>query len=101
MRKSLILVLAAVFLLVLGAFISATILTPYAQSMGATWIQIGVLSGGMYAVRLFIGTSAGRMADRRGTLVVLFIIPFLENRGISLIYTGSIIAIYNIVSGAV
>lgn len=81
MRKALILVLASVFILVLGAFISATILTPYAQSMGATWIQIGILSGGMYAVRLFIATPVGRLADRKGTVTVLkyslMLFPFI------------------------
>ncbi len=71
MSKSLILVLIAVFLLVLGTFISGTILTPYAQDIGATWFQIGILSGSMYAVRLFIGTPVGRLADRKGTLTVL------------------------------
>lgn len=81
MRKALIFVLSAVFLLVLGAFISGTILTPYAQDMGATWIQIGILSGSMYAVRLFIGAPVGRLADRKGTLTVLkislMLFPFI------------------------
>lgn len=71
MSKSLILVLAAVFLLVLGTFISGTILTPYAQDMGATWFQTGILSGSMYAVRLFISTPVGKLADKKGTLTVL------------------------------
>ncbi len=71
MSKALIFVLTAVFLLVLGTFISATILTPYAMTMGATWLQIGILSGSMYTVRLFIGTPTGRLADRKGSLVVL------------------------------
>lgn len=71
MNKALAFVLAAVFLLVLGTFISATILTPYAKTMGASWFQIGILSGCMYVVRLFIGTPTGRLADRKGSLVVL------------------------------
>lgn len=71
MSKSLVFVLSSVFLLVLGTFISGTILTPYAQGIGANWIQIGVLSGCMYGVRLFIGTPVGTLADRKGYLTVL------------------------------
>jgi MFS family permease len=71
MNKALIFVLTAVFVLVLGAFISGTILTPYAQDMRATWLQIGILSGSMYVIRLFISTPTGRLADKKGTLKVL------------------------------
>lgn len=69
--KLLILILISVFLLVLGTFISGTILTPYAEQLGATWFQIGILSGGMYAVRFFVGTPVGRLSDRKGPLTVL------------------------------
>lgn len=71
MDKKMIFVLLAVFLLVLGTFVSGTILTPYAQNMGATWLQIGILTGSMYVVRLFIGTPTGKLADKKGTLKVL------------------------------
>ncbi len=71
MSKSLILVITAVFLLVTGTFISGTILTPYAQDIGASWVQIGILSASMYVVRLFVGTPVGRLADKKGTLEVL------------------------------
>ncbi|MDP4094040.1 MAG: MFS transporter [Bacillota bacterium] len=71
MFRTLFLVLTAMFLLVLGTYIPGTILTPYAKTIGATWFQIGILSGSMYAVRLFIGTPVGRLADRKGTLKVL------------------------------
>lgn len=81
MRRAFILVLTAIFLLSLGGSISGTILTPFAQSMGATWFQIGILTGSMYAVRLFIGTPIGRLADTKGTLKVLkislIIYPFI------------------------
>ncbi len=64
-------VLTATFLLVLGTYISGTILTPYAKEMGATWLQIGILSGSMYVIRLFFGVPIGRLADKKGTLTVL------------------------------
>lgn len=71
MSRSLNFVIIAAFLLVTGTFISGTILTPYAQEMGATWFQIGILSGSMYVVRLFVGTPVGRLADKKGVLTVL------------------------------
>jgi MFS family permease len=71
MSKSFLYVLISTFLLVLGTYISGTILTPYAQDMGATWFQIGILSGSMYVIRLIFGTPIGRLADRRGALAVL------------------------------
>lgn len=71
MSRSLFFVIGAVFLLVTGTFISGTILTPYAQEIGATWFQIGILSGSMYGVRLFVGTLVGRLADKKGILTVL------------------------------
>lgn len=71
MAKSFIYVLISTFLLVLGTYISGTILTPYAKDMGATWLQIGILSGGMYVVRLILGTPIGKLADKRGTLTIL------------------------------
>jgi DHA1 family multidrug resistance protein-like MFS transporter len=71
MSRALIFVILAVFLLVTGTFISGTILTPYAQKIGATWFQIGILSGSMYVVRLFVSTSVGRLADKKGVLTVL------------------------------
>ncbi len=71
MSKSFIYVLISTFLLVLGTYISGTILTPYAKDMGATWLQIGILSGGMYVIRLILGTPIGKLADKKGTLTIL------------------------------
>lgn len=71
MPKNVTLVLFAVFLLVFGTYISGTILTPYAQSLGANLFIIGVLSSSMYIVRLFIGTPLGKLADKKGTIKVL------------------------------
>lgn len=64
MKKSFIFVLASSFLLILGTYISGTILTPYAINIGATWFQVGVLSGSMYVIRLLFGTYIGKIADR-------------------------------------
>ena len=81
MQKSFFYVLISTFLLVLGTYISGTILTPYARDMGATWFQTGILTGSMYIIRLFFGTPIGRLADKRGTLIVLryslFLYPFI------------------------
>ena len=57
MPRTVLLVLLAVFLLLLGTFISGTILTPYAQSLGANLFSIGVLSRSMYIVRSLVGTN--------------------------------------------
>jgi MFS transporter, DHA1 family, multidrug resistance protein len=81
MPKKVAFVLLSVFMLVLGAFISGTILTPYAKSLGGTWLSVGVLSSSMYVVRLFVGVPIGRLADRKGTLTVLkyslILFPFI------------------------
>ncbi len=71
MKKSFIFVLASSFLLILGTYISGTILTPYAISIGATWFQVGVLSGSMYVIRLLFGTYIGKIADSKGSFTVL------------------------------
>lgn len=71
MPKKVFFVLLSVFLLVFGAFISGTILTPYAKGMGGTWLSVGVLSSSMYVVRLFVGVPVGRLADRKGSITVL------------------------------
>lgn len=71
MKKETILLLTSVFILVYGTFISGTVLTPYAKSLGATGTSIGIISGALYLVRLFAGTPIGRLADKRGILVVL------------------------------
>lgn len=71
MKKEALLVLAAVFLLVFGATLSATILTPYARALGASWPLIGVLTASMYLVRLLFGAPVGRLADRKGVVSIL------------------------------
>jgi MFS transporter, DHA1 family, multidrug resistance protein len=70
-RKEITLLLSSVLILVYGTYIAGTILTPYAKSLGATGIAIGIISGALYIVRLFVGTSIGRLADKKGALTVL------------------------------
>lgn len=71
MKKDNILLLTGVFLLVLGTYITGAILTPYAKSLGASGIYIGLISSALYIVRLFIGTPIGKLADQKGILAVL------------------------------
>ena len=71
MKKEALFVLAAVFLLVFGATLSATILTPYARVMGAPWPLVGALTASMYLVRLVFGAPIGRLADRKGVMAIL------------------------------
>lgn len=42
------------------------ILTPYAQSLGAGGVSIGVVVGAIYATRIIIGPWIGRLGDRYG-----------------------------------
>lgn len=81
MRKQIVIVLLAVFLLVFGAFISATILSLYAVQLGGTLFQIGILSSSMYVVRLFFGVPIGRLADKKGPITILkyslMLFPFI------------------------
>lgn len=69
--RALILVLSASSLLILGTYVSGTVLTPYAQSLNASWLEIGILSGSMYTIRLIFGTSIGKWADRKGAFTAL------------------------------
>lgn len=71
MRKEIVLVLASVFLLVYGTYVAGTILAPYAQTIGATGVTVGIITGTLYIVRLFVGTHVGRLADNKGVLTVL------------------------------
>lgn len=71
LRRDLVLFCASVFLLVLGTYIAGTILTPYAESLGATSLWLALITSGLYIVRLFIGVPIGNMADRKGTITVL------------------------------
>ena len=71
MKKDNILLLIAVFLLIFGTYITGAILTPYAKSLGASGISIGLISAALYIVRLFVGTPIGKLADKKGILSVL------------------------------
>ncbi len=71
MRKEITLILTSVFILVYGTYIAGTILTPFAESLGAPGITIGFISGALYIVRLLTGTWIGKLSDKRGVLNVL------------------------------
>ncbi|KOF55748.1 hypothetical protein AGR56_18180 [Clostridium sp. DMHC 10] len=71
MKKDNILLLIAVFLLIFGTYITGAILTPYAKSLGASGISIGLISAALYIVRLFVGTPIGKLSDKKGILSVL------------------------------
>ncbi len=96
LSKSFIFVLTATFLLVLGTYVSGTILTPFAQSMGATWFEIGILSCSMYIIRLVFGTPIGRLSDKKGALKMLkyslILYPFIAVAYYLAFNMGSLIA---------
>jgi MFS family permease len=71
MNRNLKLVLSTLFLLALGTYIAGTILTPYAESLGASPAVVGLLPSSMYVVRLLFGTPIGRLGDKKGALTVL------------------------------
>lgn len=71
MNRNLKLVLSALFLIALGTYIAGTILTPYAESLGASPAVVGLLPSSMYVVRLLFGTPIGRLGDKKGALAVL------------------------------
>lgn len=71
MKKKLTLVCLAVFTLVIGTGIVAPLLTPYAQTLNATGIEVGLLFSGFYVVRILTGSYIGRLADKKGAKEIL------------------------------
>jgi MFS transporter, DHA1 family, multidrug resistance protein len=71
MRKDVIFLCVSVFLLTLGTYVAGTTLTPYAESLGATNVFLGLIISSLYIVRLFTGVSIGKWADRKGSLKIL------------------------------
>ena len=71
MKKNLSLVCIAVFILVIGTGIVAPLLTPYAQTLGATGVEVGLLLSGFYSVRILMGTYIGKLADKKGPKAIL------------------------------
>lgn len=71
MKKSLILVCAAVFILVVGTGIVAPLLSPYAETLNATGVQVGLLFSAFYTVRILSGSYIGKLADRKGAKEIL------------------------------
>ncbi|WP_455717675.1 MFS transporter, partial [Anaerosporobacter sp.] len=71
MKKGLILVCAAVFILVVGTGIVAPLLSPYAETLNATGVQVGLLFSAFYTVRILSGSYIGKLADRKGAKEIL------------------------------
>ncbi|MBL0389146.1 MFS transporter [Tumebacillus sp. ITR2] len=71
MRRAVLILCLAVFVLVMGTGMVAPLLASYARAMGATGVGVGLLYSCFYIVRLLVGTSVGTWADRRGPKVVL------------------------------
>jgi Arabinose efflux permease len=71
MKKSVLIICAAVFILVVGTGIIAPLLAPYAEHIGSTGFQVGLLFSGFYMVRLITGTYIGKLADKRGPKAIL------------------------------
>jgi MFS family permease len=70
-KKKLTLVCTAVFILVLGTGIVAPLLTPYAKTLKATGIEVGLLFSGFYVVRILTGSYIGKLADKKGAKELL------------------------------
>jgi len=71
MKKKLTLACIAVFTLVVGTGIVAPLLTPYAQTLNATGVEVGLLFSGFYVVRILAGSHIGKLADRKGAKEIL------------------------------
>lgn len=69
--KKLCLVCISVFVLVVGTGIVAPLLTPYAQTLKASGIEIGLLFSGFYFVRIIMGPYIGILADKKGPKAIL------------------------------
>ncbi|MDF2572342.1 MAG: hypothetical protein K0R55_3946 [Sporomusa sp.] len=65
MRKEFFFVCTALVLLVLGTYIPATLLVPYAKTLNGTSMSIGIIYSCMYIVRLLFGTPIGRIAQKK------------------------------------
>lgn len=71
MKKNVFMVCAAAFVLVAGTGIVAPLLAPYAQHIGSTGVEVGLLFSGFYMVRLVTGTHIGKLADKKGPKTIL------------------------------
>ncbi len=71
MKNKLVLICASMSILVIGTGIVAPLLTPYANTLNASGIQIGLLFTGFYLVRILLGPYIGRLADKKGPKTIL------------------------------
>ncbi len=70
-RRALLVLLISVVINLIGTTAYSPMLSIYARDLGATGLWVGVLFGGFYGVRLFLGRPIGAFSDRYGQRVVL------------------------------
>lgn len=72
-RRALIILLITVVINLIGTTSYSPMLSIYARDLGATGIWVGILFGGFYGVRLFLGRPIGAFSDRVGQRNVLLV----------------------------
>ena len=72
-KRALIILLITVVINLIGTTSYSPMLSIYARDLGATGIWVGILFGGFYGVRLFLGRPIGAFSDRAGQRNVLLV----------------------------
>jgi DHA1 family multidrug resistance protein-like MFS transporter len=80
-RQALLVLLISVVINLIGTTAYSPMLSIHARDLGATGLWVGLLYGGFYGIRLFLGRPIGAFSDRYGQRVVLLtasaLYPFL------------------------
>jgi MFS family permease len=85
MERSLLALLMSVFVAMLGLGIVGPIMPLYAETLGATYTQIGLLSSAWSIARFIFATPAGRLSDTHGRKKVIMV-GLLAYATVSLLY---------------
>jgi MFS transporter, DHA1 family, multidrug resistance protein len=72
-RRALIILLITVVINLIGTTSYSPMLSIYARDLGATGLWVGILFGGFYGVRLFLGRPIGAFSDKVGQRNVLLV----------------------------
>ena len=72
-RRALIILLITVVINLIGTTSYSPMLSIHASNLGATGIWVGILFGGFYGVRLFLGRPIGAFSDKVGQRNVLLV----------------------------
>ena len=72
-RRALYVLLITVVINLIGTTSYSPMLSIYARDLGATGLWVGILFGGFYGVRLFLGRPIGAFSDRVGQRNVLLV----------------------------